>query len=194
MSVSPSTGAAEHSVTPSTGAAEHSVNVEKLHQLLPGAAVLADTEQLVLGAPLTTSATVTALGKKKDELDRLLSRLQFLDSHSAIHLLRHCLWLPRLQYLLRAAPIYKQPELLNQLDMDLRSAVGGLVNVHFDEASWQQAVLPTSLGGLGLRRTVDVALPSFVSSLHRCQQLHSAILLPSLAALISEERDRPIAK
>ena len=73
--ITPSTGAAEQSVTPSTGAAEHSVNVEKLHQLLPGAAVLADTEQLVPGAPLTTSATVTALGKKKDELDRLLSRL-----------------------------------------------------------------------------------------------------------------------
>ena len=81
-------------------------NMERLDQLIPGAAVLADAEQLVLGAPLTSSAAETALAKKKEELDRLITRLQLLDSHSAFYLLRHCLWLPRLQYLLRAAPVY----------------------------------------------------------------------------------------
>ena len=181
-------------ITSNTGAAaEHAVTVEKLHRLIPGAAVTAEVEQMVLGAPLTRAAIGTALGKKKEELDRLLNRLQLLDSHSAFYLLRHCLWLPRLQYLLRAAPVYQQPELLHQLDADLKSAVGGLVNVNFGEASWQQTVLPTSLGGLGLRRTADVALPSFISSLHRCQQLLSATLPPSHASIITEERDRSMA-
>ena len=66
-------------------------NMERLDQLIPGAAVLADAEQLVLGAPLTSSAAETALAKKKEELDRLITRLQLLDSHTAFYLFRHCL-------------------------------------------------------------------------------------------------------
>ena len=176
------------------GAASLSVTKEKLHELIPGAAVITDSQKMVLGAPLTRSAAETALAKKKEELDRLCSRLHLLDSHSAFYLLRHCLWLPRLQYLLRAAPIYRQPDLLQQLDKDLQSAVESLINVQFSESSWQQAVLPTSLGGLGLRRTADVALPSFVSSLHRCQQLLGDILPPSLNNLVTEERGESTAE
>ena len=48
---------------------------------------------------------------------------------------------------------------------------------------WDQAVLPTRYGGLGLRQLADVALPSYVSSLYRCSQLIDAILPPSLTYL-----------
>ena len=176
-------------INSSAEAVQDIATVEKLHQLIPGAAVVADFEQTVLGAPLTSSAAETALRRRQVELDRMITRLQLLDSHSAFYLLRHSLWLPRLQDLLRAAPVYLQPELL-ELDADLKSAVQKLTNVYFDEASWQQAILPTSLGGLGLRRTVDVALPGFAASLHRCQQVLSSLLPPSYAASITKELDQ----
>ncbi|MEL6816871.1 MAG: hypothetical protein AAFP03_19005, partial [Cyanobacteria bacterium J06598_3] len=48
-------------------------------------------------------------------------------------------------------------------------------------------------GGLGIRRLTDVALPSFIASLHHCQPLMSSILPKSLAARVSEERDQATA-
>ena len=54
--------------------------MERLHQLIPGAAVLTDTDEMVLRVPQTSSAAEKALVKKKEELDCLISRLQHLDS------------------------------------------------------------------------------------------------------------------
>ncbi|GAV09477.1 hypothetical protein RvY_19016 [Ramazzottius varieornatus] len=42
--------------------------------------------------------------------------------------------------------------------------------------SWRQATLPVGLGGLGIRRTEEVALPTFQASLHSVQQLVLIIL------------------
>ena len=43
---------------------------------------------------------------------------------------------------------------------------------------WLQAVLPTSKGGLGIRRSSEIALPAFLASLHATQDLFTAILPP----------------
>ena len=83
--------------------------VTQLHELIPGAAVVPAAHQTLLGAPLTDAAAEVVLAGKRDELDRLLERLHHLDSHSAFFLLRNCLWLPKLQYVLRAAPLYRRP-------------------------------------------------------------------------------------
>lgn len=175
------------------GAEECGSTVDKIHKVTPGASVLEDAEQTVLGAPLTGPAAMTVLGKKKKELNRMINRLRLLDDHSAFFLLRNCLWLPRLQYLLRATPLYQQPDLLKNLDDDLKTAAVDILNVSFDKTSWEQAVLPSRLGGLGLRRTADVALPSFISSLHRGQQLLCSILPGSLAASVAAEREEAAA-
>ncbi|KAF0290804.1 Ubiquitin carboxyl-terminal hydrolase 2 [Amphibalanus amphitrite] len=117
----------------------------------------------------------------------MVGRLKRLDAHSALYLLRNSLWLPKLQYLLRAAPFSQHPALLKQLDEVIRAAMEELVNVRFSDMNWEQAVLPTGLGGLGLRRTEEVALPSFIASLHRCQQLLHTILPASFADKILNE-------
>ena len=142
-----------------------------VRQAIPGAAVLADRELTILGAPISQAAAEVTMNDKKEELERMVKRLQTLDPHSAFFLLKNSLWLPKLQYVLRAAPIYHQPELLQSLDRILKSAVSLLSNVDFDEESWRQAVLPTRYGGLGLRRTEDVALPSYAASVHSCRSL-----------------------
>ena len=159
---------------------------EMVRQVIPGAAVLTDPELTILGAPISQAATEAIMANKKEELERMIYRLQNLDSHSAFFLLKNSLWLPKLQYILRAAPIYKQPELLQSLDWILKSAVSCLSNVDFDEESWRQAVLPTRYGGLGLRRTEDVALPSYVASVHSCRQLVTAMVPKELSAGVAQ--------
>ena len=74
------------------------------------------------------------------------------------------------------------------IDKKLKSSLAGLTNVSFDGASWEQAVLPVRYGGIGLRRTEDVALPSYVASLHRSQRNICALLPPSCSDSVMQER------
>ena len=164
--------------------------VGEIHKLLPRASTLTDAELTVLGAPITKTATQAIMAKKADELDLMLERLHCLDVHSAVFLLRNCLWLPKLQYLLRAAPVYEQPDLLQAMDQKLKSAMTSLTNIRIEDVNWAQAVMPIRYGGLGLRRTEDVALPSYVASLYRCHQIVSALLPPSYSASVAQERAR----
>ena len=123
----------------------------------------------------------------------MIERLHHLDAHTSFFLLRNCLWLPKLQYLLRAAPLYRLTGLLGQLDTVMQSALISLTNVRLTGDSWEQAVLPSRYGGLGLRRLVDVALPSYVSSLHSCHQIISSCLPASLITSATEEREKAAA-
>ena len=116
------------------------------------------------------------MAEKKEELERMISRLRHIDEHSAVYLLRNCIWMPKLQYLLRASPLFRHEELLQPLDGMLRAATSAITNVNFSDECWLQASLPTRYGGLGLRRTLDVALPSYIASLYRCMELVLAIL------------------
>ena len=153
---------------------------DRLHRVIPGAVILKDHELTTLGAPISEKAAELTMREKREELERMLERLQHLDAHSAFFLLRNSLWLPKLQYLLRASPLYRQPQLLQPMDDLLKTALTTIVNVRFDDDSWKQAALPTRYGGLGLRSTVDVALPSYVASLHCCNQLISSMLPANL--------------
>ena len=170
-----------------TSADQSATAVEQLHEWIPGAAVMPASDQTLLGAPVTEDAAELVLTRKKTELGRLLERLHHLDAHSAFFLLRNCLWLPKLQYVLRAAPLYRRPTQLQDLDALMKAAVVSLTNVRLEGDCWEQAVLPTRYGGLGLRQLTDVALPSYVSSLYRCSQLISTLLPPPLTSAADRE-------
>ena len=165
---------------------------DKVHRIIPGAAVLNRRELKALGAPITEAAAELVMEEKREELERMLERLQHLDAHSAFFLLRSSLWLPKLQYLLRSSPLYRQPELLRPMDDSLRTALSTIANVRFDDGSWKQAVLPTRYGGLGLRSTVDVALPSYVASLYSCHQVISSMLPAQLLPSIQSEKEMAV--
>ena len=137
---------------------------------------------------MTEAASELVLTQKETELTRLIERLHYLDAHSAFFLLRNCLWLPKLQYILRAAPLYRRPVQLSHMDALLKRAVVSLTDVRLEGDCWDQAVLPTRYGGLGFRQLADVALPSYVSSLYCCSELISAILPPSLTPAADQER------
>ena len=81
-----------------------------------------DIEARILGAPMTDTAAERVMEEKKIEMERMVDRLQHIDAHSAFYLLRNCLWIPKLQYILRAAPVYRWLDLLQPLDEALRAA------------------------------------------------------------------------
>ena len=46
-----------------------------------------------------------------------------------------------------------------------------------EDSAWSQARLPTSKVGLGIRKSVDLALPAFLASSHVSHGLVSSLLL-----------------
>lgn len=98
-------------------------------------------------------------------IKRLCERLQHLDSHTAVFFLAHYVSAPRLMYLLRSAPVYKQPSALQKIDELVRGALTEASNVNISGPAWKQATLPLRLGGLGVRAVESLALPCYVASL-----------------------------
>ena len=96
--------------------------VGNLHQCIPGADALEDSKQTILGASINEAAAEVVIAKKLEELEHMIKRLHHLDAHTS-YLLSNCLWLPKLKYLLRAAPLYRHARLLGQLDTVLLRAL-----------------------------------------------------------------------
>jgi len=86
---------------------------------------------------------------------------------------------PRLNYLLRSAPVYLEEDILANLDSTIRATAEKVTNVMLDDRAWTQASLPVRLGGLGLRSAQSIALPCYISSLTKSQELVRSILSPT---------------
>jgi hypothetical protein len=67
-------------------------------------------------------------------------------------------------------------------DKALRSVLEKITNHPLDEDSWHQSSLPVSMGGLGIRQSVDTAIPSFLASYHSCKNLVDQILPPHISS------------
>ena len=155
---------------------EESDTVGAFAGLIPGVKVVKGSEVSLLGAPLSEAGISNAVAEKQEDLERLTSRLELIENHQAFALLKSCFSLPKLQYILRASPAYRQEEPLSKFDETLVSALSSVTNVRLEGDSLVQAVLPVSQGGLGIRMSKDIALPAFISSLHSVRFLTEAIL------------------
>ena len=78
-------------------------------------------------------------------------------------------------YLLRNSLIFQHPDLLADC---LKSCAADLCNASFYDIGWIQAILLIRLGGIGLRRASDLALPAYLASISANQSLISEITLP----------------
>ena len=63
----------------------------------------------LLGAPLSEEGIVGILGDRREDLQRVVSRLDVIDNHQAFILLRNAFSIPKLLYVLRASPAYLRP-------------------------------------------------------------------------------------
>ena len=157
-------------------AAEKRNTLSRVKEVIPGVRVLQEAQHTLLGSPLSRAAEVPALHEKKEQLQRLVSRLSYIDAHPALVLLKNCFAIPKLQYIMRTSPVYRNPEALQEIDEVIRSAVTNITNTQFAERNWTQATLPVRCGGLGIRRTTDIAPPAYISSLFATADLVTAIL------------------
>ena len=97
-----------------------------------------------------------------------------------MHLLKSCLGICRINYLLRTVP---KDNILNQLhrfDDAPCSSLGRVIHSTIPDTSWQQASLPFRLGSLGVKSAVHSVDAAYVAS---CNDTHL-----SLPAMLLEDQ------
>ena len=130
------------------------------------------------GPPLTSTAIRPQFQHKLSTFKAMTEKLSLLDRHPAYFLLKNCFSIPILMYLLRNSPTFQHPDIFADFDDCLKSCASDICNVSFDDIGWIQATLPIRLGGIGLRRASDLALPAYLASISASQTLISEITQP----------------
>ena len=139
----------------------------------------------LLGVPLSTeTALSTALRKNIESLELIASRLALLQAQDALLILRHSFSTPCIQHLLRGI-FCGEEQLLADYDSTMKSTLATVLNTHLDDIAWQQASLPISAGGLGVRSAVKLSASAFLASVHGADALVSRILMGS--SLLSDD-------
>ena len=94
----------------------------------------------------------------------------------AYHIIRHCLFVPKLTYVLRCAPLWRFPNLIKPLDERIKDVLTKILNSDLSDSSWTQASLPIRYGGLGIRKISSIALPACISSAYSSTVLFQKIM------------------
>ena len=147
-----------------------------LHTTLPELVETQPNELTLLGSPLTEAALPAATNRAAATIKRMCSRISRLDAHTGLFLLVHFTAAPRLTYLLRSAPLYREQGPLLSVDRAVRETLSAVTNTVIDDEAWEQASLPLRFGGLGVRPVTELALPCHLASLHACLPLTQDIL------------------
>ena len=103
--------------------------LDNFKALAPNIKVLSEETLTLLGAPVLPESENHVLQKKLDDLARMSGRLEELDVHDALFLLKNCFSIPRLTYFLRCAPCYRNKEMLQQYDLLINKTLKKFLNV-----------------------------------------------------------------
>lgn len=144
--------------------------------------IIVVNELTLLGAPITDSAFVGVFNKKLRQLRLLFERLIDLDNcHIAYYMLKNCLSVLKLVFLLRTSPTWNHKDLIDEVDDCIKSSLETLSNSKLDRDQWILSSLSVRHGGLGVRRVQNLALPAFLSSINGLSSIIGIMLhLPSL--------------
>ena len=138
-----------------------------------------------LGAPILKGPAIDkALSIKVGDLIRAVSRLIQLQAHDGLTLIRNCVSMPKLLYILRTSPSSGN-HLLEKFDMVLREGLTQILNIDLDDTQWSQANLPVNAGGLGIRSAVKLAPSTILASAASTLSLQN-LILPSRTASIPD--------
>ena len=162
------------------------VDQDPLQRVIPK--VRAGEGIVVLGAPVGYHSFVKSKLKSKVEKVRdVVDHLPLLqDPHTELVLLRSCLSLPKIMFLLRAVNTLDHHEELLEFDGIIRDALSHLIGTPLTDLQWAQASLPVAMGSVGLRSAVDHAAVAHAVSLLTAQPL-----LDDLLGKDSEETQLP---
>lgn len=128
-----------------------------------------------LGAPLLDVAFERCFRDTAGNALLLAQKTEILPAHHALFLIKNCLGPIKLCHLLRTCRAFLFPGLLTDFDEQMRVRLATIVNADIADTSWNQASLPVSLGGLGIRQTNALALPASLASAHSVYALAQGI-------------------
>ena len=107
----------------------------------------------LLGAPIGSQDFVR--GELKSKVEKIRKIVELLpsiqDPHTQFVLLRSCLSLPKLSFILRTTDTSPFNDILQEFDRLVRGALSNILGAALTDLQWRQASLPVSMGGLGLR-------------------------------------------
>ena len=155
---------------------KNSAILDQFKELLPGMKHVDAADSELLGAPIGVSATERHLRLLYERLSTMTSRLEDLDSHSGLFLLKNCFSMPKMLYTLRACPTFQHESALAAIDNAICGALSAIINVRLNSHAAKQALLPTGLGGLGMSSSSAICSSAFLSSYNSSRDLVSKIL------------------
>ena len=133
---------------------------------------------VLLGSPIgDLQFTQEWIKRKVAKVKDITDHLPYLqDAHVEFVLLRSCLSLPKVMFILRTTDPTNNQALWEEFDCITREALTRILGTPVGDSQWSQAKLPVSMGGLGLRSAEDHTPAAYLTSLLSCQSLRQALL------------------
>lgn len=160
--------------------------------ILQGAKVTEINSLELLGAPVGAGQVPIVLNRKRSELETLCGRLELLHPQAALYLMRHCLGVPKVTYVLRSCPAFEYQQVLESIDQVLRDSLVKIMNVDITDRLWQRVKLPLSLGGWGIRSATDIALSCYAGSLNDFGDRTESLLPTTYRPIIAIYREKAL--
>ena len=133
---------------------------------------------VLLGAPVGNQEfKKVVISRRVEKIRDTTAHLPLLqDPHTEFSLLRSCLSLPKFMFVLKAVDTTPYQLLLQDFDGITRDALNRVLAVPVTDLQWDQAKLPVTKGGLGLRAAEDHAPAAYATSYLSSQPLVEEIL------------------
>ena len=133
---------------------------------------------ILLGTPLGSEEFVGREVEKKVEKVKNITELlpQLKDPHTEFVLLRSCLALPKLSFLLRTTNTSSHTNHLQEFDRVTREGLIRILGTPLGDRAWQQAKLPVAMGGMGLRGAEDHSSAAYAASVVASRPLTRLLL------------------
>ena len=159
--------------------------LKKSLSMAPGLRIVDPEFATLLGSPIgNVEGIEEVIETKTNALRDMGRRLQHLQAHDALCLLKHAFALPKLLYTLRSAPCFLSTK-LQDFDAVQCSILSEITNVDIgvEDQAWSQASLPVKFGGLGVRSAAMFAHSAFLASAAGASTLVQQLLPARLQAV-----------
>ena len=107
----------------------------KFIQLAPNIKPIDKDRMMMIGSPIWEESIESCWQSKLSGLKRMAERLVSLDDHDSLFLLKNCLAIPKLTYILRYSPCYNS-NVLQEYDKVLIETLEKVLNVSIDGNTW----------------------------------------------------------
>ena len=113
-----------------------SSQIEAFDSIMQGIKIVTRADLTLLGAPIFSEDIEAVLESKLSNLQTMSQRLNEIDNHEALFLLRHCYGIPKFTYFLRTAPCYGNTQSLEKFDFIVKNSLENIMNIMLYEKAY----------------------------------------------------------